>query len=69
LKLAKQLRYVIYKVSDDKASIQVEATAPKTASYDDFLKALPEKDCRFAVFDFEWQTPEGQRNKIAFIQW
>lgn len=46
----------------------------KTASqgkYDDFAAELPDNDCRYAVFDFEYQKPndEGVRNKICFIFW
>merc|ERR1711982_154109 len=30
---------------------------------------LPERDCRYAIFDYEFQVDGGQRNKITFILW
>jgi len=69
LKLSKNTRYIVFKVSDDKSSIVVESSAPLSANYADFLKVLPEKDCRFAVYDFEWDHTDGKRSKITFIQW
>ena len=69
LKLQHSFRYLLYKVSDDKTSLTLESTGPKTATYDDFLKVLPKQDCRFAVFDFEFTAEGGQRSKICFIQW
>jgi len=50
--------------------IIVEKTAEK-ATYDDFLSHLPAEDCRYAVFDFEYEVSasEGVRNKICFYVW
>lgn len=39
-------------------------------SYDDFLGDLPENDCRYAVYDFEYDTSDsGKRSKIVFFTW
>lgn len=37
--------------------------------FDTFLGDLPEKDCRYAIYDFEFNLGEGVRNKIIFISW
>ena len=39
--------------------------------YDKFTAELPEKECRWAVYDFEYTLPsgEGTRNKLCFIMW
>lgn len=70
LKLKKAYRYIIYKISDDNKSIAVEKAVEK-AEYNDFVRDLPEDDCRYAVFDVEFQVSasEGQRNKICFFVW
>jgi len=70
LKLKKKFRYIIYKLSDDNKVIEVEKMAEK-ATYDDFLSHLPAEDCRYAVFDFEYEVSasEGVRNKICFYVW
>lgn len=69
LKLGKSLQYIIFKLSDDKKEIIVEKAVDK-ASYDDFIGELPADDCRWAVYDFEYDTGEsGKRNKIVFYAW
>lgn len=37
--------------------------------YDKFLETLPEAECRWAVYDFEFDSGEGLRNKIIFFAW
>lgn len=70
LKLGKKYKYVIYRLSDDKTSIIVDSTSTD-ASYDNFLEQLPENDCKYAVYDFEYEisASEGKRSKIVFYQW
>ena len=37
--------------------------------FETFLGELPENDCVWAVYDFEFDSGEGLRNKITFISW
>ncbi|KAG0064293.1 cofilin, partial [Podila epicladia] len=69
LKLKKIHKYIIYKLSEDKTSIEVEKTSEATATYDEFVKELPQNDCRYALYDFDYTLPEGPRNKIVFYTW
>lgn len=71
LKLKKSSRYIIYTLNKDNTSIIIENEAGKDATYDDFLSALPEDDCRYAVFDYEYKKGDDQcmRSKICFIVW
>ncbi|KAF9313878.1 cofilin [Podila horticola] len=69
LKLKKIHKYVIYKLSADAKTIEVEKTSEVSATYDDFVKELPTDDCRYAVYDFDYTLPEGPRNKIVFYTW
>jgi len=41
----------------------------ESKEYDDFLADLPEHECRWAIYDLEYQTPSGKRNKFVFISW
>lgn len=70
MKLGKKYKYIIYKISDDKTKIIVDKTSTDP-SYDKFLEELPENDCKYAVYDFEYELGqgEGKRNKIVFFQW
>ncbi|XXG44699.1 hypothetical protein AAC387_Pa01g4430 [Persea americana] len=70
LKRKKIYRYVIFKIDDNKREVVVEKTGGPAESYDDFTAALPENDCRYAVYDFDFVTSENcQKSKIFFIAW
>ncbi|MCI42253.1 actin-depolymerizing factor-like [Trifolium medium] len=63
-------RYVIFKIDEKKKEVVVEKTGGPAESYDDFTASLPENDCRYAVFDFDFVTAENcQKSKIFFIAW
>ena len=48
----------------------MDVIGERTTSYEDFASALPENDCRFAVFDFDYMTPEDvPKSKIYYIFW
>jgi cofilin len=79
LKLTKKFKYIIYKLSDDNKEIVVEEASDDT-DYEIFREKLINatsksktgaigKGPRYAVYDFEYATNEGTRNKIAFIAW
>jgi cofilin len=67
-KLKKAYRFIIFKLSDDFKSVGVDETSEK-GTYEDFVKALPKDGCRYAVFDFEYTTNDGPRNKLLFFTW
>jgi cofilin len=69
LKLKKKYKYLTYKLSADNSQIEIEKWAD-SGDYNAFISALPKQECRYAVFDFEYEKPgEGQRNKICFFAW
>merc|ERR1712078_329771 len=51
-------------------NVVVLKTAELGTSYDEFLKELPPKECRWAVVYFDFELKDGgKREKIVFIQW
>lgn len=69
LKLRKKSKYIIFKLNKDKTEIVVEKAVTST-NYDDFIADLPETECCWAVYDFEFTNEEGNlRNKLLFISW
>lgn len=72
LQRKKSHRYLIFKIDDKQKQVVVEKTGNVTESYDDFMASLPENDCRYAIydFDFDFVTEENcQKSKIFFIAW
>lgn len=70
LKLGRKFKYIIYNLNADMTQIVVEKTSHDT-DYEEFLKELPEDDCRYAVYDLEFEKEggAGTRNKIVFLSW
>ncbi|KAG5646522.1 cofilin [Asterophora parasitica] len=69
LKLKKTHKYIVFTLSKDFTEIIVEKTS-SSQNYDDFVGDLPETECRWAVYDFEFEKEDGgKRNKISFISW
>ena len=62
-------KYIIFKMNDEMTEVIVEKTADKSASYEDFINDLPEKNARYGVFDLHYETEEGIREKIIFFLW
>jgi len=74
VKLGHKYRYITYKLTDDLKTIVVEKKADPAATYDDFVNEMKAaesaQECRYAVFDVEYATVDGQpRNKICFFMW
>lgn len=68
-KISKKLRFYTYKIVDKKL-IKIDATGPRTASYEDFIKELPEKEPRYGLIDLEFETKDGRpTSKLVFISW
>lgn len=70
LKLGKKYKFIIFALNAEKTKIVVEETSTDV-EYDAFLEKLPENECKYAVYDFEYEIGggEGKRNKIVFYTW
>lgn len=70
LQRKKVYRYLIFKIDEKKNEVVVEKTGGPAEGYEDFTASLPENDCRYAVYDFDFVTSENcQKSKIFFIAW
>ncbi|CAL1712472.1 unnamed protein product [Somion occarium] len=57
-------KYIVFGLSPDNTEIVVTKTSSDN-SYETFLADLPEAECRWAIYDFEFERPgEGKRNKL-----
>ncbi len=70
LKLKKKYRYISYKITADNKEIEVEKSV-ESSDYDGFVASLPANECRYCVYDFQYEAAggEGTRNKILFYTW
>jgi cofilin len=69
IKLKHSYRYIQFKLTDDWKEIEVEKTV-KDSTYAEFIEQLPKNDCRYAVYDFQFDVGDaGQREQLIFIVW
>ncbi|CAA0820511.1 Actin-depolymerizing factor 7 [Striga hermonthica] len=70
LKAKRNYRFIIFKIEEKIHQVVIEKLGQPGESYDDFAASLPENECRYAVFDFDFTTDENcQKSKIFFIAW
>merc|ERR1712159_446242 len=67
LKHKRKHKFVIFKI--DSSSIVVASEGAPTASFDEFVEALPENEPRYAVFDFDYDKDGCKKSKIMFVTW
>ncbi|KAG4304242.1 hypothetical protein PORY_002423, partial [Pneumocystis oryctolagi] len=65
LKHKKLAKYIIFSINKEKTHIVVEKIS-ESSNYQEFIKDLPENDCRYAVYDLEYDLEgEGKRKKYS----
>ncbi|KAG6523546.1 hypothetical protein ZIOFF_013407 [Zingiber officinale] len=70
LKAKRTYRFIIYKIEEKQKEILVEKLGEPNLTYEDFTASLPENECRYAIYDFDFVTEENlQKSKIFFIAW
>lgn len=73
IKLGHKHRYIIYRLSPDMREVVVEKKANLQESYNDFvttlLSTVENKECRYAVYDFEYTHNQMSRQKLVFVLW
>ncbi|KAH9607771.1 hypothetical protein KSS87_022420 [Heliosperma pusillum] len=70
LKAKRTYRFIVFKIEMEQKQVIVEKLGMPADTYEEFAKALPADECRYAVFDFDFVTEENcQKSKIFFIAW
>merc|ERR1711935_500380 len=65
----KTKRYVTFKI-ENKKEIVVDADGPVSETFDDFVKALPEAEPRYALIDIDYMSEDGRpQSKLTFVMW
>ncbi|KAI3799249.1 hypothetical protein L1987_34541 [Smallanthus sonchifolius] len=70
LKVKRTFRYIVFKIEEKQKQVVVEKVGEPTQSHQDFAACLPDSECRYAVFDYDFVTEENcQKSRIFFIAW
>jgi cofilin len=63
-------RFYIYKIAESGTEIVIDTFGARSSTYDDFVAALPPNECRYGLFDLDFQTVDGRpASKLVFIAW
>ena len=64
------LQWATFRVEENEGSVLTDSTGEVSGAYDDFLNALPEGECRYAVYDYKYTNADGcEYSKLVFIVW
>lgn len=70
MKWKKVHRYIVFKIDEGSRLVTVDKVGGPGEGYDDLTASLPNDDCRYAVFDFDFVTVDNcRKSKIFFIAW
>lgn len=70
MKAKSTYRWALWRVDDAGSTVVICAVGDKASGYADFLAALPDSDCRYGVFDYQYTAADGQiMNKLVFFNW
>ena len=76
LKLQSKYGFVTFKITDDNTTVEPCETGASlkdnfdvTEAWEEFKKVLPKDDCRYGIFDFGFNSENGQRRKLLFVVW
>jgi len=60
-------KYVIYTIEGPQI---VASKISESDSWDEFVAEMPEDDCRYALYDMNFETKDGRpSNKLVMISW
>jgi cofilin len=70
----RKFRGAIFKINDAMTEVSVDKTFPKATSdakadWNEFKKALPDAECRYAAYDFIYQHQGATKTKVLFVLW
>jgi cofilin len=70
LKAKRTYRFIVFKIDEKAQQVQIEKLGNPEETYDDFTSSIPDDECRYAVYDFDFTTEDNcQKSKIFFIAW
>ncbi|KAK4745024.1 hypothetical protein SAY87_011336 [Trapa incisa] len=70
MKWKKVHRYILFKIDEKSRQVTVDKVGGPGEGYDNLAASLPNDDCRYAVFDFDFVTNDNcRKSKIFFIAW
>jgi cofilin len=67
MKTKKAYRYLVMAIVENK--VKVVEKGARAETYENFLTHIGKDQPCYAVFDYEWESSDGKRDKIVLISW
>ena len=63
-------KYLVYVIAGDEVVVEHVGLDEGENSFNAFTALMPENDCRFAVYDMDFETNDGRPvNKLVLVAW
>ncbi|KAL7205128.1 hypothetical protein ACSBR2_018115 [Camellia fascicularis] len=72
LKTKRTYRFIVFKIEEKQKQVIMEKVGEPAQSYEDFTASLPADECRYAVYDFDFDfmtAANVPKSRIFFIAW
>ncbi|KAF8139203.1 hypothetical protein K438DRAFT_2118882, partial [Mycena galopus ATCC 62051] len=68
LRVDQRLKYIVYSLNQENTQIVIVGKS-ESQNYQDFIAELPKAECRWAVYNLEYEKDGGKRKRIFFLSW
>ena len=70
MKHSRKYRYIVFDIDYTAGLVVLKETGAYDSEYDEFTECLPDADCRFAIYDYDYTNDDGLKfNKFVFVMW
>ena len=70
MKHKKKYRYLVYDIDYKAGLVVLKKTGAYSADYEEFTECLPDADCRYCIYDYDYTNDDGCKfNKFVFVMW
>ena len=70
MRMKRKHRYIIYRVSSDKSSAEIEKLGERDSTWEELVESMPKNNSRWAIYDLEFNAADGRKqSKLCFIMY
>eukprot|EP00892_Ulva_mutabilis_P007639 jgi/Ulvmu1/5247/UM022_0040.1 len=68
--IKKTYRWVIFYIGTTGKEVEIEKVGAPASTWDEFVMEIPDNQCRYGVFDYEYTNSDGTTfGKLCFVSW
>mmetsp|Transcript_44756 Transcript_44756/g.43346 ORF Transcript_44756/g.43346 Transcript_44756/m.43346 type:complete len:139 (+) Transcript_44756:3-419(+) len=67
LRMKQAYRFIIFRINDEKTTVQIEKLGDRHSTFDHFKDLMPKDQARYAVYEFEFTTSDNRKQSKTFF--